>query len=88
MINYKKFEVNQAGGLTINSDIVNLYNTIEPYQSTVVNSTTLDNFKLLKELVAIFTMKDLNSVRYLIENSIYLRKNTNLNLHEYVKKRV
>ncbi|KAL6927053.1 hypothetical protein ACO0SA_004141 [Hanseniaspora valbyensis] len=88
LINYKKFEVNQAGGLIINSDIVNLYNTIEPYQSTVVNSTTLDNFKLLKELVAIFTMKDLNSVRYLIENSIYLRKNTNLNIHEYVKKRV
>ncbi|XBW36238.1 hypothetical protein QEN19_001819 [Hanseniaspora menglaensis] len=86
--NYKKFDVNPAGGLLINSEIVNLYNTIEAYQSTVVNNGTLDNFKLLKELVAIFTMNDMNSVRYLVENSIYLKKRSNINLNEYIKRRV
>lgn len=86
--NYKKFEVNPAGGLIMNSDIVNLYNTIEQYQLTIVSPTTLDEFKLLKELVAVFTMNDLNSVRYLVENSIYLKKNVGLHINEYIKKRV
>ncbi|SGZ41359.1 uncharacterized protein HGUI_03560 [Hanseniaspora guilliermondii] len=86
--NYKKFDVNLAGGLVMNKDILNLYNCLESYSPEVVKVEVLNKFKLLKELVAIFTMRDLNNVRYLIDNSIYLKKSTEIRINEYIKKRV
>lgn len=86
--NYKKFDVNIAGGLVMNKDILNLYNCLENYSPNVVKVEVLNKFKLLKELVGIFTMRDLNNVRYLIDNSIYLKKSREVKINDYVKKRV
>ncbi|CAI8501897.1 unnamed protein product [Hanseniaspora opuntiae] len=86
--NYKKFDVNMAGGLVMNKDILNLYNCLDSYSPEIVKVEVLNKFKLLKELVAIFTMRDLNNVRYLIDNSIYLKKSTEIRINEYIKKRV
>lgn len=86
--NYKKFDVNMAGGLVMNKDILNLYNCLDSYSPEIVKFEVLNKFKLLKELVAIFTMRDLNNVRYLIDNSIYLKKSTEIRINEYIKKRV
>ena len=86
--NYKKFDVNLAGGLFMNKDILNLYNCLDNYSPNVVKAEVLSKFKLLKELVGIFTMRDLNNVRYLIDNSIYLKKSSEVRINDYIKKRV